>query len=79
MSIQTSGLYDNLSSPADHSHFQLVIEHLKEVAAQEKENSCRDDSTGFPGDEEEVNPDINVRIHVILFFWNIRFYLCYIS
>ncbi|XP_058189045.1 uncharacterized protein LOC131306664 [Rhododendron vialii] len=37
----------------DHTHFQLVIEHLKEVAAQEKENSCRDDSTGFPGDEEE--------------------------
>ncbi|KAH7858203.1 hypothetical protein Vadar_021241 [Vaccinium darrowii] len=46
----------------DHSHFKLVIEHLKEIAAKEKENSFGEDSLGLPGDEEEVNPEINEEV-----------------
>ena len=51
---------DNLSSLADHSHFQRVIDHLQQVAAQEKQNSCRDDSIELTGDEEDLDPEINV-------------------
>lgn len=38
----------------DHSHFELVIEQLKQVAAQEEQNSKRENSVGLTGVEEEM-------------------------
>ncbi|XP_028101424.1 uncharacterized protein LOC114300763 isoform X1 [Camellia sinensis] len=43
----------------DHSHYQLVIERLQQLAAEEKQNSYGDDSIGLTGNEEEANPEIN--------------------
>ncbi|RVW48235.1 hypothetical protein CK203_069617 [Vitis vinifera] len=39
---------------ADHSHFELVIEQLKQVAAQEEQNSKQENSVGLTGVEEEM-------------------------
>uniref|UniRef100_F6I0M5 Myb-like domain-containing protein n=1 Tax=Vitis vinifera TaxID=29760 RepID=F6I0M5_VITVI len=38
----------------DHSHFELVIEQLKQVAAQEEQNSKQENSVGLTGVEEEM-------------------------
>ncbi|XP_057497984.1 uncharacterized protein LOC130782616 isoform X3 [Actinidia eriantha] len=56
-------LHEALTTRAkDHSHFQRVIHHLQQVAAQEKQNSCRDDSIGLTGDEEGLDPEINEEV-----------------
>ncbi|PSS35650.1 Transcription factor TFIIIB component B'' like [Actinidia chinensis var. chinensis] len=56
-------LHEALTTRAkDHSHFQRVIDHLQQVAAQEKQNSCRDDSIELTGDEEDLDPEINEEV-----------------
>ncbi|KAL7228127.1 hypothetical protein ACSBR2_006946 [Camellia fascicularis] len=53
-------LHEALTNRAeDHSHYQLVIERLQQLAAEEKQNSYGDDSIGLTGNEEEANPKIN--------------------
>ncbi|XP_022886533.1 uncharacterized protein LOC111402454 isoform X1 [Olea europaea var. sylvestris] len=36
----------------DHSHFEKVIEHLQQIAAEEKQNSNKDDSIDLTGNED---------------------------
>ncbi|KAF5951106.1 hypothetical protein HYC85_013099 [Camellia sinensis] len=54
-------LHDALTNRAkDHSHFQVVIECLQQLAAKDKQNSCMDDSIGLTGvEEEKVKHEIN--------------------
>lgn len=50
---------------ADHSHFELVIEQLKQVAAQEEQNSKRENSVGLTGVEEEME-EVTLETNVCL-------------
>ncbi|CAL5391951.1 unnamed protein product [Camellia sinensis] len=54
-------LHDALTNRAkDHSHFQVVIECLQQLAAKDKQNSCMDDSIGLTGvEEEKMKHEIN--------------------
>ncbi|KAM7493909.1 hypothetical protein LguiB_028518 [Lonicera macranthoides] len=47
-----------LNRATDHSHFELVIERLKKIAAEEKQNAVGEGSDGLIGEEEaeEVAP-----------------------
>ncbi|KAL7251119.1 hypothetical protein ACSBR1_013031 [Camellia fascicularis] len=52
-------LHDALTNRAkDHSHFQVVIECLQQLAAKDKQNSCMDDSIGLTGVEEEKEEEV---------------------
>ncbi|XP_052189713.1 uncharacterized protein LOC127799588 isoform X2 [Diospyros lotus] len=56
-------LHEALTNRAkDHSHFELVIERLQQLAAQEKQSSFRDDSVGLTGDEEAENNEVNEEV-----------------
>lgn len=62
-------LCDSVLSYADNSHFELVIERLKQIAAEEKQNSSKVDSLSLTGEEEgeEETPETNV-IVIAAFF-----------
>lgn len=45
------------TSPVDHSHFERVIEMLKKVDGQAKEESNEDESAGVMHDEEDLTPE----------------------
>lgn len=56
-------LHDALTNRSgDHSHFQRVIEQLKQLAGIENQNSFEDDSTDLTGNGVEVNLEINEEI-----------------
>lgn len=57
--------YMDFVSFADLSHFELVIEQLKQVAAQEKKNLKRENSVDFTGLDEQVE-DMTLKTNVCL-------------
>ncbi|XAR62522.1 hypothetical protein NMG60_11017308 [Bertholletia excelsa] len=51
-------LHEALTTRAkDHSHFQLVIERLQQIATQKKQNSCKEDTNSMTGDDVEWNAE----------------------
>ncbi|KAL3523145.1 hypothetical protein ACH5RR_015979 [Cinchona calisaya] len=66
-------LHEALSNHAkDHSHFELVIERLKQIAAEEMQNFSEADSISLSGeDEPEETPEMNAIIWflLVLYFW----------
>ncbi|KAK2995297.1 hypothetical protein RJ640_010903 [Escallonia rubra] len=48
----------------DHSHFELVIERLRQIAAEKRQNSNRDESDGIPGEQaaEKVATETNEEV-----------------
>lgn len=62
---------------ADHSHFEKVIEHLQQIAAEEKQNSNKDDSIDLTGNEdaEEGSHEANVStflMHCFLMLFHLK-------
>ncbi|KAK3035368.1 hypothetical protein RJ639_033652 [Escallonia herrerae] len=52
----------------DYSHFELVIERLRQIAAEKKQNSNRDESDGLPEEQaaEKVATETNVWLFAFL-------------